>query len=327
MPHSFLAELINIPSITGQEAEISKFLQKRLQANGWEVFVQLVSGNRYNIYATSGEPEIVFSTHMDTVPPYIQFSEDDNYIYGRGACDAKGCLAVQIAAAEQLRKSGISTGLLFVVGEERGSDGAKAANLIPNKSAFLINGEPTENILASGTKGVLRLRITTTGKAAHSAYPELGESAILKLLVILAEIEAANWPADSIIGATTVNIGKIGGGIAGNVIPFAAEAEIMFRTAVETSLIKNLFTSLINRRAEIEILYSCNPIKLEVPAGFVAKPVSFATDITSLTNWGNPLLLGPGSIHDAHTSEEKVAKKDLEEAVKLYVQISRKLLQ
>lgn len=266
---------------------------------------------------------------MDTVPPFIPPSEDDEKIYGRGSCDAKGIIAAQITAAELLRKEGIEDiGLLYTVEEERASTGAKAANLHPlaAKCEYMINGEPTDNDLAIGSKGTFRLKIKATGKAAHSAYPEQGESAIEKLLDILDDIRHTKLPNDDFFGDTTVNIGTIEGGVALNVIPPSAEAALAIRLTTKREPIEEAIRSVVRGRAEIEILSASEPVRMLEVDGFNQKVVRFTTDIPHLPNWGQPLLLGPGSILVAHTKDEFVLKKDLEIAVGLYRTLVSKLL-
>jgi len=320
-------KLVAIPSPSGEEKEVIDFLSAYLKSLGFFVELQEVSKERFNIYARYGEPIIVFSTHMDTVLPFLPLNEDSGFIYGRGTCDAKGIIAAQIKAAEKLISSGIEQiGLLFVVGEESGSDGAKKANFIPNSSQFLINGEPTDNKLAVGTKGALRVKISTTGKAAHSAYPERGESAIVKLLDVLNELRNISFPTDNLLGETSLNIGTISGGTQANVIPDRADAELMIRTVSEVSIIKDIIEDKLGDRAEIDYLFESQPVFLETLEGFERSVVSFATDIPLLTNWGKPFLLGPGSILDAHTPGEKISKKELLRAVDLYCKLVEKLV-
>jgi acetylornithine deacetylase len=263
------------------------------------------------------------------VPPFIAATEDDEKIYGRGACDAKGIIASQIVAAEKLRAEGIADiGLLYTVEEETSSAGARAANLHPlaAKCEYLINGEPTDLDLAIGSKGTFRLKILTEGKAAHSAYPEMGESAIEKLLDILADVRRASFPNDEFFGETTVNIGTIEGGVALNVIPPRAEAGIAVRLTTPRASVEPMLEEIVKTRGKIEVLSCSEPIRMLAVEGFNQKTVRFTTDIPYLTNWGTPLLLGAGSILVAHTKDEFVLKKDLETAVGLYVNLVKKLL-
>jgi acetylornithine deacetylase len=319
--------LVALASPTGSENAVVKFLREYLAAAGFEVQLQEVNNGRDNIYARVGEPALVLSTHTDTVSPELPFGEDEAFIYGRGACDAKGIIAAQIKAAEKLRAAGLrSFGLLFVVGEESGSDGAVAANAIPNRCRFLINGEPTENKLALGSKGALRVEVTARGRAAHSAYPQQGESAIVKLLDVLHDIRALAMPTHPVLGETTCNIGTIAGGIQANVIPDFAKAELMLRIVTDTGSIKSLLAQTIAGRAEIHCNFECDPILLEALEGFETTVAAFTTDIPLLTNWGKPLLLGPGSILDAHTPHERIAKSELARAVEIYYQIVKILL-
>jgi acetylornithine deacetylase len=322
--------LMNIPSLSGDEEAVGFFLRDYLESLGWTVELQAVSENQNNVIAYLNErPRVFLSTHMDTVPPFIAASEDDEKIYGRGACDAKGIIASQIFAAEELRAQGISDiGFLFTVDEEQSSTGAKAANLHPlaAKCEYLINGEPTDNDLAIGSKGTFRLKILTEGKAAHSAYPEEGESAVEKLLDILQDIRRAKFPNDDFFGETTANIGTIEGGLALNVIPPRAEAGIAVRLTTKRAPVQALLEEIVGDRGKIEILSSSEPVRMLEVEGFRQKVVRFTTDIPHLPNWGQPLLLGAGSILVAHTKNEFVLKKDLETAVGLYVNLVKKLL-
>jgi acetylornithine deacetylase len=323
-------ELIDIPSTTGAEAEVGQFLLSYLESLRYKVDFQKVGEGRANIVAkTNAQPRVILSTHMDTVPPHASSSEDDDYIYGRGSCDAKGAIAAQIAAAEEVRMAGVSEiGLLFLVDEEAGSAGAHAANTHPLASSceYLINGEPTNNKLAIGSKGSLRVRIHATGRAAHSAYPEHGQSAIEKLLDVLADVRICAWPSDDFFGDTTCNIGTIEGGTRANVIPASAEANLQIRLATEAAPVKALLTNAVAGRASVEYLSVAQRARMLDVEGFESGIVRFTTDIPYLTNWGMPLLLGPGSILDAHTEHERVAKRQLSDAVKLYARLIRALL-
>lgn len=322
--------LMNIPSVSGDEEAVGFYLRDYLESLGWTVELQKVSENQNNVIAyLNSTPRVFLSTHIDTVPPFIAPSEDDEKIYGRGACDAKGIIASQITAAEILRTQGIEDiGLLYTVEEETSSSGARAANNHPlaAKCEFLINGEPTDNDLAIGSKGTFRLKILTEGKAAHSAYPEMGESAIEKLLEILQDVLKTEFPNDEFFGETTVNIGTIEGGLALNVIPPRAEAGIAVRLTTPRAEIETLLEEIVKTRGKIEVLSCSEPIKMLEIDGFNQKVVRFTTDIPYLTNWGQPLLLGPGSILVAHTKDEFVLKKDLEQAVELYVNLVKNLL-
>lgn len=329
---------MHIPSVSGDEEAVGFWLRDYLESLGWAVELQAVGEEQTeasafrqnNIIATLNEnPRVWLSTHMDTVPPFIAPTEDDEKIYGRGACDAKGIIAAQITAAEQLRKDGIiDIGLLYTVEEERASTGAKAANLHPlaAKCEYMINGEPTDNDLAIGSKGSFRLMIKTSGKAAHSAYPEMGDSAILTLLDVLDDIRQTKFPHDDFFGETTVNIGTLDGGLALNIIPPKAEAGLLIRLTTKREPIETALQNIVRGRAEIEVLSCSEPVKLHPVDGFTQKVVRFTTDIPHLPNWGKPLLLGPGSILVAHTKDEFVLKKDLETASVMYRDLVNKLL-
>lgn len=318
--------LIEIPSISGNEKAVAEFLADYLRGRGFEVALQEAASHRPNLYARRGEPDIVFSSHTDTVPPFVEFREDDQFIYGRGACDAKGIIAAMIKASEALIEAKVSDiGLLFVVGEEAGSPGARAANEISNRSRYLINGEPTESKLALGSKGALRAILKASGRAAHSAYPQMGESAIDKLLDILTDLRRVELPRDERLGATTMCIGVIKGGVAANVIPPEAEAELMFRIVTNAAALKRIIEETTGSRAEVEYTFECDPVFAEALDGFETAVVSFTTDIPLLTNWGKPLLFGPGSILDAHTPHEKISKRELERAVSVYAKMATNL--
>ncbi|HEX5732596.1 MAG TPA: M20/M25/M40 family metallo-hydrolase [Blastocatellia bacterium] len=319
-------QLIAIPSISGDEKRVAEFLGDYLSAAGFRVELQDAAAGRPNVYARRGNPQVVLSTHTDTVPPYVELREDDLFIYGRGACDAKGIIAAMVKAAETLIELGETDfGLLFVVGEEAGSPGAEAANRIANQSRYLINGEPTESKLALGSKGALRAVFKATGRAAHSAYPEMGESATDKLLDLLNDLRAAELPQSATLGATTMNIGVIKAGVAANVIPPEAEAELMFRVVTDADSLKQLIERVARDRAEISYTFSCDPVFTQRLDGFGTTVVAFTTDIPLLANWGKPLLFGPGSILDAHTEHEKISKQELVRAVDAYARMVRDL--
>jgi len=325
---SLTRRLVDIESITGNEARVGHVLVDDLRRLGYNVQRAIVEGERANVHATSPQepnPTVVFSTHMDTVPPFIPSSEDDSRIYGRGSCDAKGIIATQIAAAEHLKQEGIYVGLLFLVGEERDSAGAKVANQQSNACKFLINGEPTENRVAIASKGSLRVQLTATGRMAHSAYPELGESAIDKLMEALHRLRAMSLPSDPDIGPSTMNIGLIEGGRAPNVIPDNARAQLLYRLVGPAEALRNEIVATIGDLAKVDFTLEIPAVRLRTFEGLPTMVAAFTTDIPALSNWGQPLLLGPGSIHVAHTEGEHVPKKELHEAIDLYCAVARKL--
>ncbi|REJ77577.1 MAG: M20/M25/M40 family metallo-hydrolase [Acidobacteria bacterium] len=323
-------ELMKIPSVSGNEQKVGAFIGEYLGSLGYDVELQEVVDGRKNVIAVASDnPELFFSTHMDTVPPFIPPTEDREKIYGRGSCDAKGIIASQIAAAEQLRAAGETRiGLLFTVDEEESSLGSKAANDLPvsAKCRYMINGEPTDNDLGIGSKGSLRMRLSTSGKAAHSAYPEMGESAIEKMVEVLSDVIGADLPGDEFFGDTTLNVGTISGGLKTNVVPPSAEAGLHIRLATDDGPVIERLNEIVGDRGELETMSCSLPVKMLEVEGFKQKVVRFTTDIPQLTNWGTPLLLGPGSILDAHTSHEYVKKEDLVAAVELYVNLGRRLL-
>ena len=318
--------LINIESVTGHERACGEFLFGYLAARNLEVKLQPVSRDRSNVFAKAGKPEVILSTHIDTVPPFLPASEDEEHIYGRGACDAKGIIASQIVAAERLLNEGITgIGLLFLVGEETTSDGAREANLHPPGCRYIINGEPTENKLVLGSKGNLRLDLRAKGKMAHSAYPHLGESAIDKLVDVLVDLRRVPLPHDPLLGPATLNVGVIAGGRAPNVVPDHASAQIVIRTVNGSDEIRRNITEVVGGRCELEFVRDTPPLHMEKLDGYETDVVAFTTDLPSLTRWGRPVLLGPGSITMAHTEHESVRKADLVQAVELYCRLVKEL--
>ena len=323
--------LIDIESVTNSEKRVGEFLfthlsnlAKRYAGRAERMEVE---PNRSNVIAYWGQPLVTFSTHMDTVPPFFPSREDEETIWGRGACDAKGIIAAMIAAAEKLLATGKKNfGLLFVVGEEVNGAGALVAARNPRGSRYLINGEPTENKIALGTKGALRYEITARGRAAHSAYPELGHSAIETLLDVLQAIRAIKLPEDELLGRSTLNIGTIKGGRAPNVIADHAQAEIMFRLVGSAATVREALAEVLAGRAEGREQYTTPAQRLEPFPGLPTTVVSFTTDIPSFgTAWGKPFLIGPGSIHAAHTADEHISKQQLLQAVEIYAEMVTKL--
>jgi acetylornithine deacetylase len=337
---AFTRELIDIESITGNEARVGEFIFRGLSRLGYQAKKMAVEEGRSNVYAVSAEqpyPHVVFSTHMDTVPPFIPSSEDAKRIYGRGSCDAKGIIAAQVAAAEQLRAEGIYVGLLFVVGEERDSLGAQVANEYAAEEQaehqtrnprrrYLVNGEPTENRIALASKGTLRVELTAAGRMAHSAYPELGESAIDKLLPALLRLREMRLPGDREIGPCTLNIGLIEGGRAPNVIPDHAHADLLYRLIGPSDDLRKQIVQTAGTDVKVGFPLELPFLRLRTIDGLPTMIAAFTTDIPKLTNWGEPLLIGPGSIHVAHTEGEFIEKSQLAEAVQLYCRIAKQLV-
>ena len=326
---AFTRMLVDIESITGNEGRVGDFLRRELCRLGYQAREMHVEKERFNVIAVPPEgphPDIFFSTHMDTVPPFIPSSEDTGRIYGRGACDAKGIIAAQIGAAERLREEGIHVGLLFLVGEERNSQGAKVANLESPGCKFLVNGEPTENQIAVASKGTLRVEVVAQGRMAHSAYPELGESAIEKLIEALNRLRALKLPAVEGIGPCTMNIGLIEGGRAPNVILDAAKAQLLYRLVGPSEQLRREIPQVVGNLAKVEFSLEIPFMRFRTVEGLPTIIAAFTTDIPALGNWGEPLLVGPGSIHVAHTEGEYLEKKQLHDAVELYCSIAKKLI-
>ena len=339
-PIALTRKLVDIESTTYDEGRCGEFLAEYLTGLGYQIERQPVATPdlpppathsglpRFNLYARMPDttPTVTLSTHFDTVPPYFASSEDDDYVHGRGSCDAKGILASQIAAAEKLHANGTPVGLLYVVGEERDSAGAKVANQDGHGSKYLINGEPTENQLALATKGALRVVLSASGKMAHSAYPELGESAIDKLIAVLHDLQQVDLPVDAEIGPSTLNVGLISGGRAPNVIPDAAEAQLLIRLVGPSKHVKDVIEPIIGSRCQIHYSLDLETVRMKRIDGWQTMVAKYATDISSLTNWGEPLLLGPGTIHVAHTERERVLKRELFEAVDKYAELAASLM-
>ncbi len=319
----FARALVDLDSTTGREQAAAGFLARTLRELGWQVDEQPLADGRFNVIArvpgVAESPRVVLSTHFDCVPPFFPSRVEGSRLYGRGACDAKGILASQVAAAERARKAGrTDVGLLFVAGEERGSDGARAANLWPTASRWLINGEPTDNRLGAATKGVYRARLLATGKAAHSSQPELGESAIEKMVDALVALREVEWPADDLLGETNYSVGLISGGVAPNVIPAAASAELMFRTVGDYRDVRDQLTDALGSLATVGDILVVPPVRLHTIEGVETAVFAYTTDVPFLDKWGTPMLLGPGSIAVAHTDEEFVEIEELLRSVDLY---------
>jgi acetylornithine deacetylase len=328
-PFALTRQLIDIESISGNEAAVGEFLFTKLRELGFVVEKMPVEGTRFNVYAHCGDaPVVVFSTHIDTVPPFIRSAEDSTNIYGRGSCDAKGIIAAMIAAAIRLKEERPAVGLLFLVGEERDSLGARVANEHPlrPRAHYLINGEPTENRVGTASKGTLRIEIVARGKMAHSAYPELGESAIENLLDVLEPVRRIHLPQHPEFGSTTLNIGMIEGGRAPNVIPDFAKAQLLYRLIGPPDPIIADLRAAVGSRAEIEAVLHIPFVRLRTFPGLPTFVAAYTTDIPALSNWGEPILFGPGSIHVAHTDREHIEKKQLLAAVEIYYSMARQLL-
>ncbi len=327
---SLARELIEIESITGNELKMAEYLKSYLEPKGWIVHLQDVEDGRKNVFAHrkgNPKPKLIVNSHIDTVPPYIPFSEDEKYIYGRGACDTKALIAAQLMSVNSLVENGIDQiGLLYVVGEEVDHCGIIKANELNLNPEFLVVAEPTELQLASRQKGMDRFRLKAKGKAAHSGYPEAGESAIHKLIPVLKEIIDTTWPSSKDVGVTTVNIGTVQGGFAGNVLAADCEAEVVFRVADELELVEKKVEEIVSNSADIEVLVKSPPVSLGVHAGMKSTVVSFHTDIPHFKFEGQAFLVGAGSILDAHTAHEKVDKDELVEMVSVYDKLISDLL-
>ena len=326
-PIELTAKLMSISSVTGEEREVGEFLHSYLAGLGYRLERQKVMADRFNILAFAGDPRVILCTHIDTVPPPLPIREDDEFLYGRGACDTKGIIAAMLEAGERLRRNGISHfGFLFVVGEETDSGGAKAANTLNWNSEYVIVGEPTQNQLARAQKGAFMANLTVTGRAAHSGYPEQGVSAIQNLWNILSDCQNADWGSDPLLGKGTFNVGVFQGGERANIVPGRALASVMIRTVSPRSQIEEKMRAIVANRATMEIVSGADPQMLHVVDGFPSTVVSFGSDAPHLGKLGKRLLIGPGSILDAHTADERISKKELMKGVDIYEQLARKLL-
>ena len=327
-PVAFTRALVDIDSTTGREAEAGVWLARAHRERGYRVSEQPVDSSRFNVFASvDAAPQLVFSTHYDCVPPFFPSRVERGLVFGRGSCDAKGILAAQVAAVERLRLAGEGrVALLFVAGEERGSDGARVANrLAPAGVKHLVNGEPTDNRLGTATRGVLRVRLHAQGRAAHSAFPELGESAIDRLLDALMVIRGVQLPEDPLLGRTHYTVGLIEGGVAPNVVSPHASAELLFRTVGDAAAVRAAL-DVVEGLVSIEHVVDIPAVRLRTVPGFDTAVFPYTTDVPLLSNWGAPLLVGPGSILVAHTDDEHVAIDDLHAAVELYQRLARQLL-
>lgn len=319
--------LLEIPSPSYHEAAVTAFVADYLKRRGWQVSLQPVTDGRHNLYAHRGNPVVVFSTHLDTVPPELPFRETESAIHGRGACDAKGIAAAMMAASDELIAGGETRiGLLFVVGEEDGSDGALVAGALEPRGRFLINGEPTDNQLVTAQKGTLKVLIEVTGKAAHSGYPELGDSAIERLLDALQRIRAVSLPSDPVLGPSTLNIGRIAGGEAPNVIAAHASAELLVRLVGPDDAIRAAILAAAGKGVDVAFVPGLSPATAPSLPGWPSMVVAFASDMAVHGAWGTCYQLGPGTIHVAHTKDEMISKEELGEGVRLYVKLARELL-
>jgi acetylornithine deacetylase len=327
-PFELTKRLMSIPSVTGTEREIGEYLSAHLSSLGYRVERQHVTGDRFNVFAYAGEGRVMFCTHLDTVPPAtIPVREDDDFLYGRGACDTKGIIAAMLEAGDRLRRDGITNfGFMFLIAEETDSIGAKSANTLKWNSEYVIVGEPTENLLARAQKGTFIINLQASGRAAHSGYPEHGVSALKKLYEVLSDCEAADWGSDPVFGKGSFNVGVLQGGQAANIVPPNASASIMIRTVEPRGKVEAKIRGIVANRATMEIVGASDPLLLHAIDGFETTVVSFGSDAPHLSNTGKRLMIGPGSILDAHTAGEKIGKRELMDGVELYEKLVRRLL-
>lgn len=326
-PFELAIELMKIPSVTGEEGDVGRYMARLLETLGYAVQTQVVSDGRFNVMGRAGRARVVLCTHIDTVPPVLEVSEDAGALYGRGACDTKGIIAAMIEAGTRLRADAITDfGFLFVVGEETGGDGAKAANTLDWESEFVVVGEPTGNRLARAQKGVLLADLRTVGQAAHSGYPEAGASAVDPLVEVLHDCIRTDWGSDDLLGPGTCNVGVIRAGERANILAPEAMASVMLRTIEDVPAARARLEAVVAARARIDVQAASAPQYMHYVEGFPDTVVSFGSDVPYLGRLGKPLLVGPGSILDAHTAHEKIMKDELVEGVTLYERLVRTLL-
>jgi acetylornithine deacetylase len=330
-PLRLARQLIDIPSVTEEERAVAEFLLAELTRLGFTAQLQEVTPARFNLYASAGgTPRVILNSHIDTVPPWFASYEDDEHVYGRGACDTKGIIAAMLAAGERLLARGVRDfAFLFVVGEETDSVGAKSANVAfaGLGSEYVLVGEPTESMFARASKGAFTTVVRFDGIAGHSAYPERGDSAINKLVAAVTEINATDWGSHEVLGQTTVNVGVIRGGAKPNIIAATAEAEMIFRIVTTPDDVRARLETIVARHGGTIIMHRGNPPQfMVVPEGFESRVVAFNTDVPWLGALGQPLLFGPGSILDAHGAQEKISKKELLAAVETYERVVMSLL-
>jgi acetylornithine deacetylase len=327
-PFELTKRLMSIPSVTGTEREIGEYLSAHLSSLGYRVERQHVTGDRFNVFAFAGDGRVMFCTHLDTVPPAtIPVREDDDFLYGRGACDTKGIISAMLEAGDRLRRDGITNfGFMFLIAEETDSIGAKAANTLKWNSEYVVVGEPTQNLLARAQKGTFIINLQASGRAAHSGYPEHGVSALKKLYEVLSDCEAADWGSDPVFGKGSFNVGVLQGGQAANIVPPSAAASIMIRTVEPRDKVEAKIRGIVANRATMEIVGASDPLLLHAIDDFETTVVSFGSDAPHLSNTGKRLMIGPGSILDAHTAGEKIGKRELMDGVELYEKLVRRLL-
>ncbi|TVR65042.1 MAG: M20/M25/M40 family metallo-hydrolase [Gemmatimonadales bacterium] len=330
-PVDLTRELVAIPSPTGAEGTVVDRVEEILIEADWVVRRQPVAPGRDNLFATLDPPLVVLSTHLDVVPPHLPLREDEEWLHGRGTCDAKGIAAAMMVAAGHLQRAGERrVGLLFLVGEEDGSQGALAAAELEPRGRFLVNGEPTEGRLSIGQKGALRILLEAEGVSAHSAHPEEGRSAIHLLLDALERIRAIPLPSDPLLGDSTLNVGLVEGGVAPNVLAPSASAALLVRTVEPSSRLREVFAKAVAPLGpHLRLTFP-----LDIPAvqsaplpGWDTVTVRYTSDLALLAPWGAGYQLGPGTIRVAHTDGERIRKSELREAVESYVRLCRQLLE
>ena len=325
-------ELCAVDTTSGAEDAGLPGLRALLSGLGAEVLEQPVAPGRTNVLATWGAPRLLFSTHLDTVPPFVAPRREEDRIHGRGACDAKGQIVAQLAAIRQLRSEGLDGfAWLGVVGEETDSAGArealKLADRFPDLRA-LVNGEPTKNRLATGQRGALHLHLECHGVRAHSGSPERGRHAIWALLDWLEALRAEARPVDAELGPEVWNLGRLEGGDAANVIPAHAAADVLARTVPGSDFAARV-EALRPEHGEIRVKLAEDPDRYPILEGFEHAPMPFGSDaptLRALVPDRSVVLAGPGSIEVAHTDDEHLDLEELEAGIALNVRLAKHFL-
>ena len=354
MDTGFFYRLLNIDSTSGKEASLADMLVAEMSAPGRDVRTFDVGDGTVNILVSWGVPEVVFCTHLDTVPPYIAPSSDGDLVRGRGTCDAKGQIFAMYEACKVLESKGYDGfALLLLAGEETGSFGAKAFRGQHPGAEWVIVGEPTDNCMASASKGTKAFEVEFTGKAFHSGYPEHGTSAVNLFNDFMNALRSIVFPSDDILGNTTWNIGRLSSDNPQNILSDRLTCRVYFRTTFASDeMVCNIMRNIAGPDAKlrfgrprvqdgsdivakevapwqkamsVKALGGDTPTSYETFPEFPAKPVSFGSDAPQLTNFRRKILCGPGSILVAHRDDEHVLISDIAQAVENYVKMFEKI--
>ena len=323
-----LLKWLAVDSTSGNEREFLQLLEGMFHDDGWQITRQPVEEDRWNLLVTDGtDPQVLLSTHVDTVPPVLEVDYDGQVVRGRGACDTKGGLLAMVHAARRVRDAGIEgVGFLLVVGEEVDHRGAKEATALQLDVDRIILCEPTQNRVVTAQKGMVRCTLRTRGVAGHSAFPDDGESAVGPLLDALEAIRGHDWPTDELLGATTVNIGVIDAGVAANVFAPEARAEVLFRAVSDAEQLLHEVRSTVGGDVEmVDVVYN-DPVFFDVPSGVDTCTVPFNTDAPYLADIADVWLVGPGDIRCAHSEDEQIRIGEIFDGIELYEKLIQRVL-